>query len=329
MITRGLGLCLLSAAAVWGQSQSLGTYTYDINGRRVLSSQTGIASAPGASANVRTTQTLNGRQVPAESIEEKVISDGPGGKVVERVIKVYDETGRPASTEKQVITERKLESGGTEVSTAVYRSDLNGRAALAERTHTVSAKSGNQTTSQTVVERATLSGGLEAVERHQSSIQSAPGRTDSDTTIFRKDSNGNFKAAAREQVSTATSNGTTTQNVTQYNSAATGQMEVTGQKVVTTVERPDGSVTQVVDVYGMTAPGRTATGYAEGAKLREQQIVEKKVSPSGGFVETYTIRRPSLDSGTLGPPVKISETVCTGNCTPPKAADPKPAPASN
>lgn len=326
MKLRALALSLLLAGSLWGQSQSLGTYTYDVHGRRVLSSQTGVATSPGYSANIRTTQSANGRQVPAESIEEKVISDGPGGKVVERVVKVFDENGRPVSSEKQVITERKLEAGGSEVSTAVYRSDLNGRSALAERSHTVSAKSGDQITLQTTVERATLSGSFEPFERHQSVTQTSGGRTDSDTTIFRKDANGSYQIAAREMVSTETSGGTTTQNVTQYNSAATGQMEVTGQKVVTTTARPDGSLTQVVDVYGMTSPGRAINGYSGGPKLREQQIIEKQTNPSGGFVETYTIRRPNLESGALGPPVKISETVCTGNCIPPKpAADPKPA----
>ncbi|MEP7364656.1 MAG: hypothetical protein ABI972_15475 [Acidobacteriota bacterium] len=325
MRVRGLVLSLLMAGSTWAQSQSLGTYTYDINGRRVLASQTGIAATPGAAANVRTTQTLNGRQVPAESVVEKVVSDGPDGKVVERVVKVFDENGRPVSTEKQVIKERKLDSGGSEVSTAVYRSDLNGNIALAERLNTVSAKSGNQITSQTVVERASLSGGLEPVERQQTVTQTSTGRTDSDTTVLRKDSNGSFQVAAREVVSTSTSGPTTTQNVTQYNSAATGQMEVIGQKVVTTTARPDGGITQVVDVYGMNTPGRAVTGYSDGPKLREQQIIEKHASASGGFVETYTIRRPNLESGALGPPVKISETVCTGNCIPPKpAADPKP-----
>jgi hypothetical protein len=172
-----------------------------------------------------------------------------------------------------------------------------------------------------------LSGRLDTVERQQNVTQSSGGQTSSDTTIFRKDSNGSFQAAAREMVSTSTSNGTTTQNVTQYNSAATGQMEITGQKVVTTTTRPDGGVTQVVDVYGMASPGRTVGGYSDGPKLREQQIIEKKAGASGGFVETYTIRRPNLDNGSLGPPIKISETVCTGNCVPPKPADAKPVDA--
>ena len=320
MNPRGIPLFVLCTGLVWGQSQSLGTYTYDVNGRRVLSSQTGITAAPGASANVRTTQSLNGRQVPAESVEEKVVSDGPNGRVVERVVKVYDENGRPASTEKQVITERKLPDGGSELSTAIYRSDLNGRSTLAERLQTVSTKSGDQVTSQTVVERPTLNGSMETVERRQGVVQSSPGRTDSDTTIYRKDSSGSFRPAAREVVSTSTAGITTTQNVTQYNTAVTGQMEMTGQKVVTTTARADGGQTQVVDVYGMTTPGRAINGYSDGPKLREQQIIEKQTSGSGGFVETYTIRRPGLENGSLGPAVKISETVCTGNCIPPKPA---------
>jgi hypothetical protein len=325
MIARGLALSLLAAGLAAAQSSaSIGTYTYDVNGRRVLASQSGIAATNGSSANVRTTQSMNGRAVPAESVEEKVVSDGPDGKVVERLVKVYDENGRAVSTEKQVITERKRD-GGSEVSTAIYRSDLNGRLALAERAQTVTSGSGAQTTSQTLVERVSLNGGLEPVERQQTTTQKMGERTDSDTVIYRKDSNGSFSTAAREVVSITQSGATTTQNVSQYNTAATGQMELTGQRVVTTTARPDGSQLQVVDVYGMTAPGRAVNGYSEGPKLREQQIIEKNVSSGGGFVETYSIRRPSLDNGALGNPVKISETVCTGNCIPPKPAEPKPA----
>lgn len=326
MIARGLGLCVFAAGALWAQgSQTSGTYTYDVNGRRVLSSQSGVTVSAGASASVRTTQTLNGRRVPAESVDEKVVSDGPGGKVVERVVKVYDEDGRVVSSEKQVITERKLGEGRSEVSTAVYRSDLNGRMTLAERARTESTASGGQTTSQTVVERASLNGGMEAVERRQSLQQSSNGRTGTDTTIYRKDSNGSFQAAAREVVNITKSGATTTENVTQYNTAATGQMELTGQRVVTTTERPGGGQTQVVDVYGMSAPGRAVPNYASGPQLREQQIIDKSPASGGGFVETYSIRRPGQESGALGAPVKISETVCTGSCTPPKTPPPAEA----
>lgn len=324
MIARGLVLSLLAGLLAAQTSTTLGTYTYDVNGRRVLSSQTGIAAASGSTANVRTSQSVNGRSVPAESVEEKVISEGPDGKVVERIVKVYDENGRPVSTEKQVITERKRE-GGSEVSTAIYRSDINGRLALAERAQTVTSTSGQQSTAQTTVERVSLNGGLEPVERHEAVTNSSGQRTDTDTTIYRKDSNGSFRTAAREVVSTTQSGGTVTQNVSQYNTAVTGQMELTGQRVVTTTQRPDGGLIQVVDVYGMTTPGRAVNGYSEGPKLREQQIIEKQVSPGGGFVETYSIRRPNLEGNSLGAVVKISETVCSGNCIPPKPAEPKAA----
>ena len=336
MYARALPLSLLLAGLAWGQSQSLGTYTYDINGRRVLSSQSATVATTGSAANVRTTQTLCGRLLPASYVVARVVFDGPDGKVVERVVLVFDDNGRPVSSEKMVITERKLGSGGSDVSTAIYRSDLNGNSVLAERQHTVNSVSGNQSSSQTTVERASLSGGLEPYERHQSITQTSTGRTDTDTTIYRKDSNGSFQVAAREIVATSTSGPTTTQNVTQYNSAATGQMEVVAQKVVTTTAKPNGGVTQVVDVYGMVSPGRAVNGYSDGPKLREQQIIEKTASPSGGFVETYSIRRPNLESGALGPTIKISETVCSGSCAPPKppadpkpAADPTPAPPAN
>jgi len=325
MIARGLSLSLLAAGLAAAQSSAtVGTYTYDLNGRRVLASQSGISATPGASANVRTTQSVNGRAVPAETVEEKVVSEGPDGKVVERIVKAYDESGRPVSTEKQVITERKRD-GGSEVSTAIYRSDLNGRLSLAERAQTVTSDSGAQSTAETLVERVSLNGGLEPVERQQTVSRKDGQRVDTDTTIYRKDSNGSFSTAAREVVSVTQSGSTTTQNVTQYANAMTGRMELMGQRVVTTTVRPDGSQLQVVDVYGTTSAGRVADDYSKGPKLQEQQIIEKNVNPGGGFVETLSVRHTNSENGALGNPKKISETVCSGNCIPPKPADAKPA----
>jgi hypothetical protein len=40
------------------------------------------------------------------------------------------------------------------------------------------------------------------------------------------------------------------------------------------------------------------------------------------MVETVSVRRPTVsDPGTLGPPRQLSQTVCKGDCKPPKETD--------
>jgi hypothetical protein len=51
-------------------------------------------TGPGGSSQSQTVTDLNGRWVPLESAEETVLSDGPEGRVVERLVKKFDSQGR-------------------------------------------------------------------------------------------------------------------------------------------------------------------------------------------------------------------------------------------
>lgn len=84
-------------------------YTYDSNGRKV--------QAPNPNPDM---------------VEERVVEEGGGRKVIERNIRRAD--GQP---ERVRIEERKNADGSVTTETAVYRGDLNGRLNLAQRAHSL------------------------------------------------------------------------------------------------------------------------------------------------------------------------------------------------
>jgi hypothetical protein len=304
----------LAAAGICQESRELNTYTYDLNGRRVPVASLSAESSEGASSRVERTQTVNGRTIPLEKFEEKVLSDGAEGKVVERVLNRYDQNGRLSQTEKVRIEERKQADGGFSVLTAVYRSDLNGRMALDERSTMRSTRSGDVTTAETVVERPGLSGTLETAERRQTLVRGDENNSQADSTVYRRDSNGNFRATEREVTKTVVEEGRVSVESANYSTAPGGQMALVEQRVSETSRGADGSERTVVNVYGVASQGRAVSNYESGPKLREQQIVSRRPAEGGGYVESWSVRRADLANGNLGPAAKISETVCTGQC---------------
>ncbi len=274
-----------------------------------------MTSAPGSSTRLERTQSLNGRMAPLESFEEKVVSEGPGGRVIERLVRRFDPTGRPGGSEKVRIEESKNPDGSTNRRTTTWQGDLNGRFQLTERSTTVATKSGDAQRSETAVERATLNGSIELTERRVAVESETKDRYTAEVTAYRKSQSGSFAEAARETTERRTAEGRTTETQTQYNATNTGRLEFVGQRVSRLDRRPDGSETEIVDVYGAAAPGRTVAGSPVSPALREQQVIERIPGEAGSMTETFGVRRPALaDSGQLGPLQKISETRCTGNC---------------
>jgi YD repeat-containing protein len=308
----------LAAASLVAQdaSRSFTTYTYDGNGRRVPAATAGAITSASGSARVETTTTVNGRSVPLESAEEKVISQGPEGRVVERTVRRYDQSGRPASSEKVRIEERSDAAGNSIVSTAIYDSDLNGRFALRERTTAKSTKVGDAVQTDTNVDRPNLNGALDTVERRQTVQTVHDKKQTADVTVYRRDTNGLFSQAERQTVQTVVSGDSTTTTTVNYNVNSTGQMTLAGQRVSRAQRNPDGSEVEVIDVYGTNVPGRASSSSNATPRLREQQVIERRPGPGQSLVESFSVRRAELDSDRLGVMTKISETVCTGKCVP-------------
>src|SRR5260370_32183389 len=98
-------------------------------------------SASGSTTTERL-QSINGRMVPWERVEERVLRDDASGRVVERWVRHYDQTGNPTPPEKSLIEETKRSDGGSTVRTTTWRGDVNGGGAGAGRVVQDGAKTG-------------------------------------------------------------------------------------------------------------------------------------------------------------------------------------------
>jgi len=315
-----LATLALAFPAAAQEAKTLSTHTYDVNGNRVSA---GVVSWQGPYKTEKV-QSINGRNVPLESVEERVISEGPGGRVVERLIRRYNDDGQPGLSERQRIEETKNPDGTTNVNASIYDSDLNGAMTLRERRISTASKSGEVLRTQTRIERPNVNGSADVAEMRVQVTTGDEKNSHTDVTVLRRTINGGLAEAERQIIQSQVQNGDKTTTTAEYNTSVTGRMDLTGQTVSRLTRHADGSEVQIVDVYGAVAPGRAINDNRSGPQLREQRIIETRVGPDK-VVESFSVRRATLESGDLGPAAKISETVCTGACLPPPpAAPPKP-----
>ena len=290
-------------------SQQVTNYSTDLNGRRMADASVTTATSGNATTRTELTQSVNGRMVPLESVEERVIRDDANGRVVERITRKFDPNGRPGMTEKQQIQEKKNADGSVSSTVDVFRSDLNGRFELMERVTTDANKSGNTTNANIHVERPTLNGTLEVVERKTRVATEDKTSAKSDTTTFRKDPSGRFVEMVRVVTEAADQNGQRTENTAQYEAADMGKLTLSQQSVARVKKNADGTETREVDVY-RNVPGRVVQSATP--PLLERQIIEQRKSGEQ-LVETTVVQRPSInDPNRLGAPMKIGERVCAG-----------------
>jgi hypothetical protein len=289
--------------------QTVQRYEYDPSGNRVA----GPTSVARDGQKTERTQSINGRVVPIEKVEERVIRSDENERVVERVVQRFDPDGRPAATLRFVVEEKKLAGGGSSVRTSVYQSNASGGSQLVERTTSQISKSGDSSTTEMTVERPSVNGSLEPAERRTTVERKGEGSGSSTTAIFRPDANGRFFEAVRETSELQGSGGQVSESSARYEpDPTTGQMRLIESKQRSTVKRADGSESEIVDVYAPSTPG--LANQNSRPKIKEQQIIERRPAP-GGMVETMAVRRPGLaDPDRLGPARTVSETVCRGKC---------------
>jgi hypothetical protein len=299
----------LAATLAFGQSV-VTTYSTDVNGNRVAGSS--IVSNDGQHTQV--TRSIDGRQVPAEQTQERVISEGPNGRVVEKIIKRFDQNGMLASTDRTVTEEQKLPNGSVTRSTT-YRGDVNGQMHEAERKVVEVHTQGSTVSTQTEIARPDPSGSFQTDEKQSSTSETAGNATHTDETVYRRSENGSFYPAVRD-VSDTTRNGPrVVEKSAHYEQRDNQQLQLTGQTVSTTVKQPNGGSVSEVSLYGANAEDGRAHDNQSGLHLKEQQTVERIPGPGGSLTETVTARRPTVsDPGRLGPARTISETICTGKC---------------
>ena len=316
-----IGLLLASALPLLAQQSSVTAATsVDINGNVVLNgpsiSQT---RSDDASQTLVATQSINGRSVPLEEVEQKVIRNDASGKVTERITRRYDPQGNPLPPVRQVIEEQKRAGGGSTIQSTTYSTDFNGNTQVTEKSVTEIQKNSAGQTSQTDIQRPTVNG-LATVEKQTITVnKQGDDNFQSDSTTYRSDGNGGFYAAARETDRHTVQGSQISDNSAQYERDSSGELALHGQTVTTTVTRPDGSSDSVVDIYSRNVPG-VAGDSGSAMKLQEEQTVASAPGPGNTTIQTLSVRRPTVsDPGTLGAPRQLSQTVCKGDCKPPKA----------
>lgn len=289
------------------------TYVYDLDGRPVAVSRSSAEVAPGRVIRTETTASVNSRPVTRERIEERVVREGPGERVVEIFIQPYDQDGRPTPPER-IVREEKIGPDGTRTErTSVFRADLNGRFSLAERSTAISIEAGGRVRSEMRLERPSVSGAFEVSERRLTVETRKAGQVNREVTIEQARPGAGFEVVAKEVTAIVRSDGRETTRTIRYSTAASGMLSFAGETVSQVERRADGSEITLISLYGVAAPGRPA-GSAGEAYLREQQRIERTKGPGGAVIERFSIRRPSLADQRLGPFIPISEVVCTGDC---------------
>jgi len=306
------------AGLAWAQSSAVSTTTsVDVNGHRVQEGpQVTRTTSPGQTVTTEMSQSINGRLVPTERVEERVLRDDASGRVVERVIRRYDSQGNPTAPERQTIEEQKRSDGSSTVQTTTYRGDINGGLQIAQRSVTETRKNGSQETSQTVIQRPTLNGGMDTVEKQSSTtVKDSAGGYQTDSVTYRRGVGGDFYAAKRESIEHSQKGTQSTDRTAEYEVGSSGQLELHSQTVSNTVDQSDGSKSIVVDMFSKNAPGTVSD--SPQMKLQEQQVINRKRGANDSVIETICVRRPTVsDPNALGPARQLSETVCRGNCKP-------------
>ncbi|MCS7023472.1 MAG: hypothetical protein NZV14_01630 [Bryobacteraceae bacterium] len=292
--------------------QTQSTYISDLNGRSVPWGNVTVTKSGNTLTVTELTQSINGRTVPLQSVEERVIREDSAGRVVERIIRRYDATGNPGPLERQIIDEKKNADGSVTSVTSIYRGDLNGRFQLAERTTSEGRKSGSQQTTTTVVERPGINGAFDVAERQTLVVRDDGGKSHSDFTVFRKDSTGRFSEAFRVVTTQEEQDGQRLENIAQYELTDSGKLNLAAQTVVRARKNPDGTESREVDIYRAVPGVVNTTGKPV---LYERQLIEQR-RQGEKLIETTSVQRPTVsDPKRLGAPQKIAERVCSGtNC---------------
>ncbi len=296
-----------------GQSTST-TYATDISGNRVPDRERTVTK-DGVLTDRRL--SVNGKEVPLEQVEEKVLSKAGNTTVTERIVRHYGAEGQVVLTERVVTEETKTADGGSTVHATTYRSDVNGNLGEAERKTVETRKMGAATVTDTAVEKKSLSGNFDVAEKR--SLTSEPisnGKRESETVMLR-DTNGSLYEAQRSATTETTTGNQTVANTAIYEPGVNGNLSLTRQQIIKTTTNADGSSREEVDIFGRPSDSRAREAGAPPA-LTEKRIVERQKSAGGAVVETQSVQLPSVnDPGRLDPPRKVYETVCRGECNKP------------
>jgi hypothetical protein len=301
---------LLLASLASAQSTAV-NYRTDLNGRLVEGNRIDVGSK---GERTELSDSINGRKVPREVTETRVLSESASGRVVETVTRKFDPTGQP-STAVRTVSEEQTHGNATTIRATTYVSDVNGRFQEGERRTIESVKQGSTTSSDVTIARPGPSGTFDTVEKRKVVSVSDKDNLHEDATVYRPVQNAGFVAAEREvrdRRKDASVDSTTTQS---FRPDYTGRMELMTQEVAKTTNQPDGSIVTEKNIYGRATDGVAVTG-DNVQRVRAQEIIVRTKGPGDTVVEVTNLRQTSPGDPTrLGEPRKVSETVCTGKCT--------------
>jgi hypothetical protein len=280
-----------------------------LNGNRAASATK--TTANGITTDLRS--SINGKEVPLEQVEEKVLSkDGPT-TVTERIVRHYGAGGQVVSTDR-IVKEETTADGGSTTHSTTYRSDISGNMTEAERQTVEIRKMGAATVTETAVEKKDLNGSFAVAERRTATMEPTSDGKRENETVFLRDANGSLYEAQRVATVETKSGNQTIASTAIYEPGVNGQISLAKQNVITTSASKDGSSTQEIATYGRTSDGHVREAGAA-PSLTEKRIIERQKGPGGAILETQTVQVPSVnDSGRLDPARRVSETICRGEC---------------
>jgi hypothetical protein len=314
-------LLFLACATIVAAQTERSTVTYELDTRNpdggpIAGPETTYTKWDGDTQVVEHRRNINGRLVTVEREEQRVVSDSGGQKVMERAVRRYDQNGEALPPEKQVITETTHPGGVTAREQVTWRGDISGNMAIAERTSAETQKTSAGSTSSVTVRRPTINGSMDVVEKREGErTDHAGGGFESTERIYRNGQDG-FYEAVRLVTTHTESNGKASENTGEYEIGPSGTLELHSQVVTMSTKGAGGSETSQTSYFERRG-GFEITDAA--LQLRAQETKEVTSGPNHSATETVSIRYPSpSDPGVLGPATKISETVCRGDCEPPR-----------
>ena len=186
-------LTLATASLAFAQA-NISSYQPDLNGRLVE----GIRAAVSPNGDrTEVSDSMNGRKVPREVTEVRVLSEGPTGRVVETTTRKFDPTGQLGAVTRTVTDEQTV-GNKTIIKATTYVSDVNGRLQEGERRVVEAVKQGNTTSSDVSIARPTLNGAFETVEKRMVVSVADEKSVHEDETIYRPSQNTGFTPVERE-----------------------------------------------------------------------------------------------------------------------------------
>lgn len=288
-------------------TQQTNTWTLDASGRRVEGpSYTAIESLQGGQ-RVETAQSINGRMVPIQAAEDRVLRQDSQGKEVERIIRKYDANGNPGPPTKVRIEETKNPDGSTTIRSTTYEADINGNLRLFERA-TTQIRKGDTTETTTTVERATVNGALQPTERSSSIERKTASGAQIDSTTYRRDISGNFTPLMQDVKQISKSGGEETTDAAHYVVDSNGKLTLASRAIDRVKTNPDGSQISDTDVYSKLSVGNAGDANAGEPRLQQQVRRERTPGPGGSVIETTSVRaRLPNDPSSFGAYEKTSQ----------------------